>query len=229
MRRAPVRVAIVLLALAAVGPAAAQQYVWNVPSPEVLGRGSLVFEGYAYWGLEGPDYWYAGPRATVGLGGQVELGLNYSAAITPASSARVELALKWQPWKSSDGRWALTAGGIGLRALHGLDYEWGAFAFGSLSRSFASGATVSAGGYHYTRDVVAPVRRTGVTLTAELPLGKRWTLGADWLSGPEGYATAGFFYEVNPALYASAGYVFGNEGLSDGNHYLLFALSWYPR
>ncbi|MCL4820984.1 MAG: hypothetical protein KJ067_17735 [Vicinamibacteria bacterium] len=228
MPRALGGLAALLLVLAA-GPAAAQQYVWSVPSADVLDRGSLLFEGYAYWGPQGPDAWYLGPRATFGLGHRMELGVNLTANVTPVRDLRLELALKGQAWRSQDERWTLSGGGIAYVPLHGLDYAAGAFGWAHLTRSFASGASVSAGFYGYTRGVIAEPGRRGVALALEHPVSKRWTLGADWMSGPEGYTTAGVFYEVNPALYASAGYVFGNEGLSDGNHYLLLALSWYPR
>lgn len=228
-RRPLLRLALFAFVAATTGSASAQQYVWSVPSADVLAPGGLLFEGYAYWGLQGPDAWYVGPRATFGIGHGLEAGLNLTANVTPVRNARLELALKWQPWKSADGRWALTGGGIGYVPLHDLDYVVGGFGWGHVTRTFGAGTSLSAGAFGYSRGVIAEPARAGVALAWEQVLRGKWTFAADWMSGPEGYTTAGFFYEVNPALYASAGYVVGNEGAGDGNHYLLLALSWYPR
>ena len=45
------------------------------------------------------------------------------------------------------------------------------------------GGRVSGGGYAYSRDVVAPSARGGAQLAYEQRLGRRLTLGADWVSG----------------------------------------------
>src|SRR5215470_13720566 len=72
----------VILALAlSVLPAsaAAQQYVWSVPSLDVMDKGKVLLEMYTYLGPAEPQSVYLGPRMVVGLGGRVELGFNVSA------------------------------------------------------------------------------------------------------------------------------------------------------
>ena len=43
---------------------------------------------------------------------------------------------------------------------------------------------------------------------------------------PNGVSWFSRTFEVTPKLYVSGGYAFGNEGVADGNHYLVLALSW---
>lgn len=221
------RCALVASLLLCLAPwARAQQYVWSVPSADVAAKGSTLLELYAYWGPAHPRSLYFGPRWIQGVGGGVEVGANLSANLTPESDARAELALKWQPWQAHG--WAATAGTTAYLPLHGLSYDLGQLAWGHLTRSFASGARLSAGACLFSPGVVAEAAwRGGAMLAWEQPLGRRLTLGVDWISGSHdaGYLTAGLYYELRAGRYLSAGHAIGNHGARDGNHYLVLAIT----
>lgn len=219
--------AVALLVLPA--RAAAQQYVWSVPSLDVMDRGKVLLEMYTYLGPAEPESVYLGPRMVVGIGDRMELGFNVSANVEPTSDARLELAWKWQPWKSRGGRWLVQVGAHEYVPVHHRTYDFGSYVYGQVGRTLPGGGRVSAGGYAYSEDVVAAdAARGGVQLAYEQPLGSRFTLGADWVSGSHdaGYSTFGLYYQATSRLYLSAGYALGNSGLGEGNHSLVLALSW---
>ena len=204
----------------------AQQYVWSVPSADVALKGRTLLELYTYWGPTRPYSFYLGPRVIQGVGGGVELGANVSSNVAPDFDARAELALKWQPW--SNERWATTLGTTAYLPLRALPYDYGQFGWGHVTRSFANGTRFSAGACVFSEGVVAEgAWRGGAMLAWEQPLSRRLTLGVDWISGRHdaGYATAGLYYEVGSGRYVSAGYAVGNKGASDGNHYLVVAVT----
>jgi hypothetical protein len=221
---------VFVLLLLPSAPAAGQQYVWSVPSSDVLEKGGILLETYAYLGPSHPRSLYLGPRLVAGVGGDVELGLNVSNNVRPTSDSRVELAVKWKAWKSGGERWDLLAGSHGYLPVYHREYTLGGLSYAQLGRSFAGGARLSAGAYVYSPKVVASSARAGAQIAYEQPLGRRFTLGADWVTGRHaaGYSTLGLYFEVTPKLYISGGYAFGNTGVADGNHYLVLALSWEP-
>jgi hypothetical protein len=221
-------VILVLFLTALPAQAAAQQYVWSVPSLDVMDRGKVLLEMYTYLGPTHPRSVYLGPRLVAGIGGHVELGLNVSNNVRPTSDSRVELALKWKPWTSAGGTWHFQLGAHEYLPVHHRTYSLGSYAYSQLGRRLPGGGRVSAGGYAYSEGVVAESARGGVQLAYEQPLGPRLTLGADWVSGRHaaGYSTIGLYFEATPKLYFSAGYTLGNTALREGNHYLVVALSW---
>jgi hypothetical protein len=219
--------AFVLLVLPC-APAAAQQYVWSVPSLDVMDKGKILLEMYTYLGPTHPRSVYLGPRLVAGIGGHAEVGVNVSNNVRPTSDSRVELALKWKPWTSAGEAWQLAAGAHGYLPIYHATYTYGGYSYAQLGRTLPGGGRVSAGGYVYSRDVVAPSARGGAQLAYEQPLGRRLTLGADWVSGRHaaGYSTVGLYFQATPTLYLSAGYTLGNTAVREGNHYLVIALSW---
>src|SRR6266851_9829292 len=120
--------AFVLLCLPG-APAAAQQYVWSVPSLDVMDKGKVLLELYTYLGPTHPRSVYLGPRIVAGLGGHVEVGVNVSNNVRPTSDSRVELALKWKPWTSAAGAWQLQVGAHGYLPVYYATYTLGACSY----------------------------------------------------------------------------------------------------
>jgi hypothetical protein len=202
--------------------------VWSVPSLDVMDKGKVLLEMYTYLGPTHPRSVYLGPRLVAGIGGHAEVGFNVSNNVRPTSDSRVELALKWKPWASAGQAWQLAVGAQEYLPVYRRRYILGSYVYAQVGRALPGGGRVSAGGYVYSEDVVAPSARGGAQLAYEQPLGRRLTLGADWVSGRHqaGYSTVGLYFQATPKLYVSAGYTLGNTGLRAGNHYLVIALSW---
>jgi hypothetical protein len=87
---------------------------------------------------------------------------------------------------------------------------------------------LTAGGYDFTRNVVAPANRAGGQFGFEQPAGRRLTLAADWFTGRHaaGYFTPGAVFKLNPKLTGYAGYSLGNSNLTRGNHFFLLELGY---
>jgi hypothetical protein len=125
------RLLALVLMLAPSAPAAGQQYVWSVPSGDVLEKGGLLLETYAYLGPSHARSLYLGPRLVAGVGGHVELGLNVSNNVRPTSDSRVELAVKWKPWASGGKAWDLQAGTHVYVPVYHREYASAGYAFGN--------------------------------------------------------------------------------------------------
>ena len=87
---------------------------------------------------------------------------------------------------------------------------------------------MTAGGYDFTRNVVATANRAGGQFGFEQPLNKKLTLAADWFTGKHsaGYFTPGLVFKVGPKVTGYAGYSIGNQNPSKGNHFFLLELGY---
>ena len=211
----------VLLLFAA--PAAAQQTIFNVPSPDVLSAGSLY----------GETDWYLRPwttnsgtartfyvRAVTGLGHDVEAGLNAGAFdLDRAGASYLDAAVKWRPLyrEQAAGAWGMIVGdhaGMGVQAPsagHSRDLAYASL-FGKESHS---GVRLGAGPYWASKEYFGKEQRGGlVTLEIPVPGLPALSLSADWFSGPGGYATPGLVCSLGRwALYAAYG--LANTGRQD--------------
>ena len=63
------------------------------------------------------------------------------------------------------------------------DYNAGNYSYAEFAKAFRSGTRIGFGGYHFTKDVVAPAQRAGGQFTFEQPINKRLTVAAEWYTG----------------------------------------------
>jgi hypothetical protein len=88
---------------------------------------------------------------------------------------------------------------------------------------------MTAGGYHYTSDVVAPgAQRAGGQFGCEQTINPRLTLAADWMTGRHAnvYFTLGAIFKPHPQVTGDAGYSVGNGGAASGNHFFLLEVGF---
>ncbi len=195
--------------------AAAQETVFNVPSPDVLGAGTLYLEIDQYFTSHQPgasrDAFFL-VRGVFGAGHNVELGLNTGAFDERHASAPfVDATVKWRPLQGRNT--GVIVGDDAGAGVSGAASGARNLAYGAAFLSVPSTRTrISAGPYCATRQVFGE-SRCGAQLTFEQPVPAvpGVEIAGDWFSGGGASATAGVIVTVRRlALYL--GYGFANSG-----------------
>jgi hypothetical protein len=231
-----VAAAVILLALLCLtrSEARAQQTVFNVPTTDVLERGEVYAEIDA--SLKPNDseavarFSSFAPRVVVGVGGRVEVGLNVTGNVQPGPDATTLVpTVKWKFYDGKGNGWALAAGTHLHVPVRNKTYSAGNYSYVMASRSFETGTRVGAGGYFFSRNVVAPdANRAGGQFTFEQTLSKTVTLAADYFTGRHaaGYFTPGVVFKVGSKTTGYAAYSIGNQNATRGNHFFLLELGY---
>ena len=96
-------------------------------------------------------------------------------------------------------------------------------------KSFKTGTRIGFGGYFYSKNIVAPdANRAGGQFTFEQSVTKRLNINADWFTGKmaNGYLTVGGAYKFTKKLTGVAAYSFGNQNVTNGNHFMYFEVGY---
>jgi hypothetical protein len=233
--RAGIISALALLFLCATSDAArAQQTIFNVPSTDVLDRGKVYFELDASFKPNDSEalghFSSFVPRVVVGAGRRVELGLNVTGNVQPGPDATTLVpVVKYKFYDGKDNGFAVVGGDQLFIPVRNRAYNAGNYAYLEFSKTFKkSGTRLTAGGYDFTKSVVASANRAGGQFGFEQPLSKKVTLAADYLTGKHsaGYFTPGVVFKVNAKVTGYAGYSIGNQNPSRGNHFFLLELGY---
>jgi hypothetical protein len=213
-----------LTLVSAITTVAVQQTLFNVPSTDVLDKGKVYGEVDIPFRVVEPRFSSFVPRIVVGAGRRVELGLNLTGNVQPGADATTLVpAVKWQPYAGSKNGWAFVVGNNLFIPVRNRSYDLGNYAYAEVSKTFSTRTRVTAGGYHFTRNVVAPnAQRAGGQFGFEQPVTKKFLIQADWFTGSHanGYFTPGFAYKLNSQLTGYFGYSLGNRNVTRGNHFL---------
>ena len=210
--------------------AKAQQTIFNVPSSDILDRGKFYFEFDAAFKPTNGDsvskFSSFVPRIVAGTGGNVEVGLNVTGNIQPgADSTTLVPAIKYRPYNKNG--WSVVVGDHVYIPVRNKSYDVGNYAYAQISKSFKSGTRITAGGYHFSKNVVAAnANRAGGQFGFEQPINKYINFNADWYTGKHaaGYFTPGFAFKPHPKVTGYIGYSIGNANLSQGNHFVHAAI-----
>lgn len=224
---------LIVVVICVAGTAHAQQTIFNVPSTDVLPRGNLYGELDVSFKPNGSDvlnkFSSFVPRIVVGVGGRVEVGLNVTGNIQPGPDTTTLVpAVKWKPYQGKDNGWAIVIGDHLFFPVRNRAYRAGNYFYAEVSKTFKTGTRLTAGGYDFTKNVVAPANRAGGQFGFEHPLSKKATLAADWFTGKHsaGYFTPGVVFKIGPKATGYAGYSIGNQNPSRGNHFFLLELGY---
>ena len=211
----------------------AQQTIFNVPTTDVLARGKVYAELDVSFKPTDSDavskFSSFVPRVVVGAGSNVEVGLNITGNIQPgADSTTLVPAIKWKPYQGKNNGLAIVVGDHVFIPVRNRAYDAGNYVYVELSKTFKSGTRLTAGGYDFTRNVVASANRAGGQFGFEQPLNKKVTIAADWFTGKHsaGYFTPGVVFKVGPKVTGYAGYSIGNQNASHGNHFFLLEVGY---
>jgi hypothetical protein len=211
-----------------------QQAIFNVPSSDILDKGKVYLELDATFKANSQNglgrFSSIVPRIVIGVGGDFEVGVNLNGNIQPgADSTTIVPHVKWKVYNGKDNGWAVVVGDGVYIPVRNRSYNIGNYAYTQVSKTFKSGARITAGGYHFTKNVVAAnADRAGGQFGFEHPINKYLNFNADWYTGKHaaGYFTPGFAFKIHPKVTGYAGYSIGNGGASSGNHFFYTAIGW---
>lgn len=227
-------VTLLTLLCGAGSKAQAQQTIFNVPSTDVLERGKVYAELDASFKPNDseavPRFSSFVPRVVVGVGGRVEVGLNVTGNIQPGpDSTTLVPTVKYKFYDGGDNGFAIAGGDHLFIPVRNRAYDAGNYVYLEFSKTFKkSGTRLTAGGYDFTRNVVAGANRAGGQFGFEQPVSKTVTLAADYFTGKHaaGYFTPGVIFKIGKKTTGYAGYSVGNQNPSRGNHFFLLELGY---
>lgn len=230
MRRGHCRfgaLALLMLLMLAHQHARAQSAIFNVPTTDVLPPDKVYVEAdYIAHpaSYENGGYHYFGPSIIIGVGKNVEIGVNayYTRAAEP-EAAEIQPNLKWQFYGDERTGFAAAAGGIlFVPVTHRETSNTRAMLYVTLSQQVKKrfGPRFTAGAYSFVGRMPEGETRTGILLGYEQPVHKKLTFFTDWYSGDNsfGYVAAGIGITFPKEQFLYAGYSFGNHGR--GNNWL---------
>lgn len=206
--------------------ASAQETVFNVPSGDVMQKGKAYSELDVSYKHSDRSVGLT-PRFVVGIGGNVELGLNVNgltAEDTPSTT--LTPAIKWKPYGKNG--WSFLLGDDLFLPVQNRAYSAGNYFYAEFVKSWQTQTRVTFGAYHFTPSVVAAAQRIGGQFAIEQPLSKSFTVAADWYTGNHalGYVTPGVIIKLTQKLSWYGSYQVGNRGVAKGNHQLLTEFGW---
>lgn len=208
----------------------AQQTIFNVPTTDVLPRGGVYGEFDVSAKPVDPKFSSFAPRLVVGVGGDVEVGVNLYGNIQPGRDATTIVpAIKWRVYADEERGLAWVVGDNFYLPLRNRSYGAGNYFYTQFTKTFATKTRVGVGGYYFTKNVVAAnAGRAGGQFSIEQPLTERFGITADWLTGRHagGYLTMGGYFKFNRKLTSTAAYTIGNENASHGNHFFFGSLGY---
>jgi len=211
----------------------AQQTIFNVPTTDVLDKGKVYVELDASFKTNDQTtlkkFSSFVPRLVVGVGGNIEVGLNVTGNIQPgADSTTLVPTLKWRFYQNEEKDLALIAGTNVFIPVRNRAYNIGTYSYVEGSKTINK-TRLTAGGYVASKNVFAAnAVRAGGQFGVEQTLNSKVTLAADWITGrhSSGYFTPGVFYKPHPKVTTYWGYSIGNAEASRGNHFFLFEIGY---
>lgn len=208
----------------------AQQTVFNVPTTDVLEAEKVYVEVDISAKPVEPKFSSFVPRLVIGVGGRVEVGVNITGNIQPGvDSTTIVPAVKWKVYDGKDNGWTVAVGNNLFIPVRNKSYDIGTYAYTMIQKKFSTGTRIGAGGYFFSKNVVAPnANRAGGQFTFEQPVTGRFGLQADWFTGKHanGYFTPGGYFKITPKLTGYGAYSIGNSNAMSGNHFLYFEVGY---
>ncbi|MEP6848271.1 MAG: hypothetical protein ABI999_05395 [Acidobacteriota bacterium] len=209
-------------------PAGGQQTIFNVPTTDVLDKGKVYTEVDASFKPNDQDglskFSSFVPRIVVGVGGNVEVGLNVVGNIQPgADSTALVLTIKWKFYQNAKKDLALIAGTNVFIPVRNRAYYVGSYSYLGGSKTFDK-TRLTAAGYVASKNVfAADAVRVGGQFGVEQTVNAKVTLAGDWITGKHssGYFTPGVIYKPHPKVTTYWGYSIGNADATRGNNFFL--------
>lgn len=211
----------------------AQQTIFNVPTTDVLDRGKVYVELDAAFKIDRTNLYgrFSSfvPRIVVGVGGNVEVGLNVTGNIQPGSdSTTIVPTVKWKFYQNEKKDTALIAGTNFFIPVRNRSYNVGTYSYLAMSKTLNK-TRLTAGGFVASKNVFAPnAVRAGGQFGIEHAVNSKVTLAADWITGrhASGYFTPGVIYKPHPKVTTYWSYSIGNNQAKAGNNFFLFELGY---
>ncbi|MGI8567058.1 MAG: hypothetical protein ACR2LZ_11320 [Pyrinomonadaceae bacterium] len=209
----------------------AQSTIMNAPSTDVVAEKKVYFE-FDYIGkpksADNGGFTTIVPRAVVGVGGNVEVGVNVGLNdFGSAEPVEIQPNIKWRFYNNEDNGVAAAAGGILYLPVHDRDAladdNFGLI-YTTVSKKVKAtyGPRLTGGVYGLAGRQDGNGTKGGAIVAYEQPLHSRVSFVADWLSGKNrfGYVTPALSFTLPGNGLLNVGYSIGNSGAKSGNHAL---------
>ncbi|MFT3745837.1 MAG: hypothetical protein QM785_16300 [Pyrinomonadaceae bacterium] len=211
----------------------AQQTIFNVPTTDVLDRGKAYVELDASFKPNSTPtvgrFSSFVPRIVVGVGSNVEVGLNMTGNVQPgADSTTLSPTVKWKFYKNEKSGVALMAGTNVYIPVRNRAYNIGSYSYLAGSKTINK-TRLTAGAYVASRSVFSSnAVRAGGQFGFEQAINSQITVAADWITGKHasGYFTPGLIYKPHPKVTSYWSYSIGNTNARKGNNFFLFELGY---
>lgn len=211
-----------------------QSTLFNIPSTDVVPEKKVYLEFDFLAHLE--SYNNGGfqayvPRAVVGLGKKVEIGVNVGFTRTGSpNSVEIQPNIKYQAYQSEKYGVAVSTGAILYAPItRRTGTNTFAMVYANVSKQFKGnyGPRLTGGGYGLVNRASGTGDKGGVMVGFEQPLASKVKFVADWYSGKNrfGYVTPGLAITTSKtsALYAS--YSIGNSGRKNNALFLYWGIT----
>jgi len=225
---------ILLLSLLIIpSTARSQQTIFNVPTTDVLERGGVYVELDAAFKPVNRQalskFSSFVPRVVVGVGGDVEVGLNVVGNVQPgADTTTLVPTVKWRFYRNPKYKTDLIAGTNLYVPVRRRSYDLGTYSYVAGSKSIGK-ARLTAGAFVASKNVFAAnAVRAGGQFGFEYSLNGKVSLAADWMTGrhSNGYFTPGVIYKPHPRVTTYWSYAIGNSDALMGNHFFLLEVGY---
>lgn len=219
--------------LTSVIPMAAQQTIFNVPTADVLDQGKVYIELDAAFKVDRSAafgrFSSFVPRLVVGVGGNVEVGVNVTGNVQPGSdSTTIVPTVKWKAYENKKKDLAIITGTNFYIPVRNRSYNIGSWSYAAVAKTINK-TRLTAGGFVASKNVFAPKAvRAGGQFGIEHTVNSKVTFAADWITGrhASGYFTPGVIYKPHPKVTTYWSYSIGNGQAAQGNHFFLFELGY---
>lgn len=219
--------------LTSVIPMAAQQTIFNVPTADVLDQGKVYVELDAAFKVDRSAafgrFSSFVPRLVVGVGGNVEVGVNVTGNVQPGSdSTTIVPTVKWKAYENKKKDLAIITGTNFYIPVRNRSYNIGSWSYAAVAKTINK-TRLTAGGFVASKNVFAPKAvRAGGQFGIEHTVNSKVTFAADWITGrhASGYFTPGVIYKPHPKVTTYWSYSIGNGQAAQGNHFFLFELGY---
>lgn len=225
MNRRPPYLLVLMLSLlvVAAGSTRAQSSIVNMPSTDVVSAKKVYAEmdfitNYA-WATREERFANYLPRAVIGVGHNVEVGVNLSYTHVPDGAEPLELQpnAKWQFYQNEAKGVAAAAGCIWfipVRHRSGTDTFGQCYSTVSKQMSGNYGPRFTGGGYYLVGAGDSERNKSGVIAAYEQPLTKNVQFILDWASGENrlGYVSPAININMPHNGSLSGGYAIANRG-----------------
>ena len=213
----------------------AQSTLFNIPSTDVVAKKDVYVEFDFLSHLE--SYSKGGfqtyvPRAVVGIGGKLEVGINV--AFTKTSSLQpVELQpnIKYKFYEGESNGLSASVGSIlYVPITKRVGTDTFGFIYANVSQQVKGkyGPRITGGAYGLAGKTNGTGTKGGAMLGYEQPIGTKVKFVADWFTGKNrfGYVTPGFAFTTSKSSALYAGYSVGNEGRKNNSLFMYWGMTF---
>jgi hypothetical protein len=223
-------VLLVIVSICLATSGMAQSTIFNIPTTDTVATGSVYFE-FDYLvqtPSSGGRLQVAAPRVVVGLGGNVEAGVNVFAYHVPGSTnSYFQPNVKWK-FYSTDTGVATAVGGLLYTPINNRDgQDTYGLVYANFSKKVQStyGPRITFGPYGIVGAEDSYVgTKGGAIVGLEQPVHAKASIVADWFSGVSGfgYFTPGMSFTLPRSGLLNVGYSIGNDSYDGNNNRLFF-------